>query len=130
MILLGEIPKLGVRVNWSIVPASLVSDNYKGRMDERLGSLLIIEADKMIGLVSDGASVRKLVLTWKPYNEAQLREIIIRNIIRVHPDRIVEECQALTESSQIRHIPVILDGCIAGLISMKNLSEAILQPNA
>ena len=121
-----EISKLGVLINWSIIPASSVNDTYKGMIDKRLGALLVLESGKLMGLVSDGDSFRKLILAWKRHDEVQLREIITRNIIFAPPDQIAEECLALTEKNHIRHVPVMVDGYLTGIISMENLAGTLL----
>lgn len=112
--------------SWSIAPNFPNADDLQGIADTGVGAILVLEAGRLVGLISSGDSYTRLVLTRNSFDEASLRKIILQNGIDVSYDRIVARCLALTRKYDIRHLPVIVDGYLIGIISMEDLGDVIL----
>jgi len=103
-----------------------VFDMTKLMADKGVGALLVLEAGKLVGVTREGDYVRMVNLTRRPVQEAQIRELIDQNVIYMPLEQIVERCLELTQEKQIRHLPIIADGYLIGIISMGNLASAVI----
>jgi len=103
-----------------------VKDAITRMTDGQLGTLLVLEAGKLFGIVLEGDSFRKVILTGKSFDDAAIREIITRNTIEASPDQTVEKCLAITQKNHVRHLPIVVDGFMIGTISMEDLARIIL----
>jgi CBS domain-containing protein len=111
---------------WSIAPDLSNDDALQGIADTGVGALLVLEAGRLVGLLSSGDSYSRLALTGKSFDEEMLRGILIQNGIGVSYDQIVEKCLALTQKYNVRHLPVLVDGYLIGIVSMEDLGNVIL----
>ena len=111
---------------WSIGPDQSVFDALRMMAQKDVGALLVMEGDKMIGIVSERDYARKVVLLGKASKETLVREIMTQDVFTIHPDQMIEECMALMTARRIRHIPVELDGRILGVISIGDVVKDII----
>jgi CBS domain-containing protein len=77
-------------------------------------------------IIREGDYIRMVNLSRRPIQGAQIRELIVRNVIHMPPEQIVEKCLELTQEKQIRHLPVMADGTLVGIISMGELARAVI----
>ncbi len=117
---------LGEFIVGSITQEASVSDVIKLIADPEVGAVLVLEARRLVGIAIEGDHVRKVKLTDRSFNESQVREIITRNVIYTSPEKIIEKCLALTKEEHIRHLPVMADGHLIGIISMGDLASTII----
>jgi predicted transcriptional regulator len=110
----------------AIMQSASVFDMIRLMADKGVGALLVLEPGKLVGIAMEGDHVRIVNLARRPFNEAQVREIIARKVIYTPLEQVVEKCLALTQEKQIRHLPVVADGCLIGIISMGDLAKTIL----
>jgi IMP dehydrogenase len=103
-----------------------VSDMIRLMAGKEVRALLALEAGKLVGIVLEGDQVRKVILTGRSFKETQVREIIAQNVIYTSPEQIDEKCLALTKEKHIRHLPVMADGHLVGIISMGDLARTIV----
>ena len=111
---------------WSIGPDQSVFDALRMMAQKDVGALLVMEGDKMIGIVSERDYARKVVLLGKASKDTLVREIMTQDVFTIHPDQMIEECMALMTARRIRHIPVELDGRILGVISIGDVVKDII----
>lgn len=111
---------------WSVSPDTTVFDALKTMSDKSIGSVLVMENDKLVGLVSERDYARKVVLHDKSSRTMPVRDIMTRRVLCVSPERSVEECMALMTDQRVRHLPVIEGKKVIGLVSIGDLVKAIM----
>jgi CBS domain-containing protein len=92
------------------------------RMVERnVGSLLVTEAGEITGIVTERDYLRRVTLEGREERETPVREIMSSPLIVVTPDTMIDECMALMTDRRIRHVPVVDDGSVVGVVSIGDL---------
>jgi CBS domain-containing protein len=114
---------------WCIGPDASVFDALRMMSDKDVGALIVMEKDKMIGILSERDYARKVVLLGKASKDTLVSEIMSTQIITVHPDQTVEEAMELMNNKHIRHLPVVEDDQeqdILGMISLRDVMRTII----
>ena len=123
---IGEILNLKGKQVWSVPPDTTVYNALVLMAEKNVGALCVTEGDRLIGIVSERDYTRKIVLRGKSSRTTLVREIISGHIISVTPESTVEECLHLMTDNRVRHLPVMEDGKLAGLISIGDLVNHII----
>ena len=111
---------------WSIPPDASVYDAIKLMADKEVGALLVIDAQRLVGIVSERDYARKVILQGKSSKDTPVREIMTDKVFYVHPEQSVEDCMALMTAKRIRHLPVLDNGQLVGVVSIGDLVKALL----
>ncbi len=93
---------------------------------ENIGAVLVLEADRLAGILSERDYARKIILHGKASSETPVKEIMTTSLTCVGPDRTAEECMALMTDKRIRHLPVLEDGNVIGIISIGDVVKAVI----
>jgi CBS domain-containing protein len=109
---------------WSIGPDAMVYEALKLMADKEIGALLVVEGDRIAGVISERDYARKVVLLGKSSLRTPVREIMSSAVLCVRPEQTVEECMALMTQHRVRHLPVLANGRLAGLVSIGDLVKA------
>jgi CBS domain-containing protein len=113
-------------VVWSVTPDTLIIQALKLMAEKELGALLVLEGERLAGIISERDYARKVILKGKSSLDTPVREIMTEKVICVRPEQTVEECMALMTDKRIRHLPVILDNKVIGVISIGDLVKATI----
>jgi len=111
---------------WAVAPESAVLDALKLMADKNIGAVLVIDHGNLVGILSERDYARKVVLREKASRNTPVREIMTERVVCVHPSRPVEECLALMTSGHLRHLPVVEDGRLIGVISIMDVVKTII----
>ena len=111
---------------WTVSPDTMVFDAIQLMADKNIGALLVTEGDQLVGILSERDYTRKIALKGKSSKDTPVREIISGQIIQIGPDHTVEECLRLMTDHRIRHLPVLEQGRIAGIVSIGDLVNWII----
>jgi CBS domain-containing protein len=106
---------------WSIAPEATVFEAIKLMADKNIGSLLVMSGGRLVGVITERDYTRKIALHGKKSKETLVREILTSKIISVTPDDTVEECMKLMTENRVRHLPVLEDEKVIGLVSIGDL---------
>ena len=107
---------------WSVSPDDSVYDAL--RLMSRID--MVIENEKLIGILSERDYARKIILFGKTSRETKVREIMTEKVVTIHPMQICEECMDVMTKNRIRHLPVVIDGKILGVISIGDVVKHII----
>lgn len=111
---------------FSVPPDATVFDALKIMADKGVGALLVLDGEKLSGILSERDYARKVILLGKSSREAKVREIMSDRVLYVNPHRTAEECMALMINKRIRHLPVIDNKKLAGVISIGDVVKAVI----
>lgn len=121
-----ELLRIKGQETWSVTPDTPVYDALKLMAEKNVGALLVLEGDKLAGILSERDYARKVILKGKASKNTPAREIMSENVVCVTPKQSVAECMALMTDKHIRHLPVIEDGKLVGVISIGDVVKAII----
>ncbi len=111
---------------WSITPEATVFEAISLMAQKNVGALLVTEGDKLVGIISERDYTRKVALKGKSSKETAVREILSGQVVHVNPAHTVEECMRLMTDRRIRHLPVLAEGKIVGVVSIGDLVNWII----
>jgi CBS domain-containing protein len=106
---------------WQISPDACVYDAIEMMALKRVGALLVISEGRLVGVVSERDYARKVILQGKSSKESLVKEIMASPAICVTPDQSVESCMRVMTEKHIRHLPVVEEGGILGVVSIGDL---------
>ena len=116
----------GDAVVHSIRPSASVYEAVALMAEKNVGALLVMDGEKIVGMVTERDYARKVVLMSRSSRDTPLRDVMTPAVIYVRPDQTTEDCMALMTQSRIRHLPVIDGDKLVGLISIGDLVKSIM----
>jgi CBS domain-containing protein len=123
---IGEILSHKGTTVWCISPDATVYEAVQLMADKNVGAVLVTENDKLLGILSERDYTRKVVLKGKSSRTTTVKEILSSHIIHVSPSHTVEECMRLMTDHHVRHLPVLEDDRIVGIVSIGDLVNWII----
>ena len=111
---------------WSIRPDDTIFEAVQIMADKRIGALLVVDEQKPVGIVTERDYARKVALEGRSSREAPVREIMSTRVLCVNPDRSIEDCMALMTEKRARHLPVVEQKAVVGMISIGDLVKAVI----
>ena len=110
----------------SIAPDARVFDALQVMADKNVGALLVMDAGRLAGIITERDYARKVVLQGKSSLDTPVREIMTDKVLCVHPDQSVEECMGLMTDKRIRHLPVMDGDQLLGVLSIGDLVKEMI----
>ena len=110
----------------TITPSASVFDAVKLMAEKSIGALLVMEDLKIDGIITERDYARKIVLMGRSSKETPVRDIMTSPVMYVRPDQTNEECMALMTENRLRHLPVVDQGKLIGLVSIGDLVKEII----
>ena len=111
---------------YSVTASITVYEALKVMGEKNIGALLVMEDEQLKGIISERDYARKIVLKGKASNETLVKEIMTENVITVLPEDDLEKCMELMSGRKIRHLPVVKDEKVLGVISITDVVTAII----
>jgi CBS domain-containing protein len=111
---------------WSVTPDTTVFDALRLMADHGIGAVVVLDDGKLVGVMSERDYARKVILQGKASKDIAVREIMSERVVTVYPNTACSECMALMTEKHIRHLPVMDQGKLVGLISIGDVVKAII----
>lgn len=111
---------------YSISPSASVFDALTLMAEKNIGSLLVMDGAEIVGIVTERDYARKVVLMGRASPHTPVREIMSSAVMFVGPRHTTEQCMALMTENRLRHLPVLDDGELLGLVSIGDLVKDII----
>lgn len=111
---------------WSINPDTEILSAMKLLENHDIGVLVVLEGEKLVGIISERDIVRKMAKTGKVDLHEPVKDFMTTSVFFVEPSNSVDECMKLMTSRHIRHLPVMDKGKIIGVISINDLVKEII----
>ena len=110
----------------SITPDATVYEALKVMADKNVGALVVLNGETVAGIISERDYARKVVLLGKSSREMLVREIMISSVYYVRPEQNLQECMAQMTDKRVRHLPVLEDDRLVGIISIGDVVKTII----
>ena len=111
---------------WSVGPGASVYDAIELMSERDIGALPVMQDGKLVGLLSERDYARKIILKGRASRDTRVEEIMTPNVIVVTPRTKARECMALMTERNIRHLPVVDEGRVLGMISIRDIVGDII----
>lgn len=111
---------------YSVTESITVYEALKVMGEKNIGALLVMEEQRLKGIISERDYARKIILKGKSSNETLVKEIMTEDVITVLPEDDLEKCMEIMSGRKIRHLPVVKDDTVLGVISITDVVTAII----
>jgi CBS domain-containing protein len=111
---------------WAIRPDDTVFDAVKKMAEKDVGSLVVIDGENVLGIITERHYARNVVLKGKASPATPVRDIMERRLVVARPDHTLEECMAVMSDKRVRHLPVFDRERLIGIISIGDLVKSII----
>jgi CBS domain-containing protein len=111
---------------WCIGPEDTVFDALRLMAEKEVGALMVIDGARIAGLISERDYARKIVLLGRTSPNTLVKEIMTSHVAYTHLEQPIEECMAVMTDKRIRHLPVMEERKLVGIISIGDLVKAII----
>ena len=107
---------------WSASPDDSVLQALALMADKGVGALVVLEGEAVVGMISERDYARKVVLEGRSSKDTLVRNIMTSPVLWVSSDHTIDECMRLVTAKRIRHLPVVDDGKVGGMVSIGDLN--------
>ena len=111
---------------WTVEPGAPVRDALRIMADKEVGALVVLEAGKIQGVISERDYARKVILKDRSSADTAVKEIMSTGVVTVTPSQSIRECMSLFTDRHFRHLPVVDQGRLAGLVSIGDVVSALI----
>ncbi|HXZ47526.1 MAG TPA: CBS domain-containing protein [Usitatibacter sp.] len=110
----------------TVAPEMTVLDAIKVLAREDVGAAIVMTGDRLAGIISERDYTRKVILQGRASNSTRVEEIMTSSVVCVSPRTKARECMALMTEKQIRHLPVVDEGRVVGMVSIRDIVGDII----
>jgi CBS domain-containing protein len=111
---------------WSTTPDATVYQALQTMAEKNVGALVVLDADTVVGIMSERDYARKVILHGRSSKEIRVREIMTSDVYYVRPDQNIEDCMALMTDKRVRHLPALENDQLVGVISIGDVVKALI----
>jgi len=112
---------------WTVSKESTVFDGLQLMAEKRIGSLVVVDDGQIIGIFTERDYARRIGPERKNPEETRIEEVMTRELITIDLNKTVNECMGLMTDNHIRHLPVVDDGRLVGIISVGDVVKDIIE---
>lgn len=110
----------------SIGPDETVFRALQMLAEHDIGSLLVIDGDQLVGILSERDYARRVILEGRSSLDTPVRDVMVTDLVTANPDELVEHCMSVMTDRHIRHLPVLEDSKLIGLVSIGDLVKSVI----
>lgn len=112
---------------WSVSPNHMVIDALNLMSEKGIGAVMVMEGDRLIGIFSERDYARKGIIAGRKAKSTPVTEVMTPNVFTVSPTMDIEDCMTLFSEKRIRHLPVVDNQQVIGMLSIGDIVTAIIQ---
>ena|SRR5687767_11692319 len=114
-------------ITFSITPGTTVYNALEVMVEKNVSALLVVENEKLVGIFTERDYARKVILKGKSSKETLIGEIMTEDLITVSPDSTIDDCMQLMTNRFIRHLPVVAESNLIGIISIGDVVKYVIE---
>ena len=126
MTIVNDLLKIKGNDVWSVSPSATVLQALKYMAEKDIGALLVVDDDQIMGVISERDFVRSIADTEACLLDARVRDYMTKDVISVTSGKTVEDCMQIMTTDRIRHLPVVDNGRLIGMISIGDVMKELL----
>ncbi|MBI4028656.1 MAG: CBS domain-containing protein [Verrucomicrobia bacterium] len=126
MTTVGQLLQIKGNTVWSIAPEATVYEALQLMEDKNLGAVMVLKEGKVAGIFSERDYARKVILKGKSSKTTLVGELMTTEVLYVRPNDTIENCMALMTTKRARHLPVLENGQLVGIISIGDVVREII----
>lgn len=111
---------------WSVTPETSIFEALRLMAERNIGALLVMEGPRLVGIFSERDYARKVILKGKSSKDTPVREVMTEEVVCVRPEQSVHDCMSLMTDKRFRHLPVLENERVTGVISIGDVVKAII----
>ena len=111
---------------WSIEPSASVYEAIHLLAERQIGALLVMKNDQLVGIFSERDYARQIILKDRSSEDTKVEEIMTKKVLHVQPNDEIGDCMALMTENRFRHLPVVENNKVIGMISIGDLVRAVI----
>ncbi|MCH8072609.1 MAG: CBS domain-containing protein [Proteobacteria bacterium] len=111
---------------WAVKPDDTVFDSLQLMAEKGIGALLVMDGDRLVGIVTERDYARKVILEGKSSKTSSVAEVMTKRVLCVTAERTIDECMALMTDKRARHLPVLDHKRVIGVISIGDLVKTMI----
>ena len=111
---------------WSIAPQATVYEALQIMSEKDVGALLVVEKENLVGIFSERDYARKVILKERSSKDTTVGELMTREVLYIEPQSTVEDCMALMTAKRVRHLPVLENERLIGIVTIGDVVKQII----
>ena len=111
---------------WSIEPKTTIFEALEIMSEKEIGALLVMEEEKLVGIFSERDYARKVILKGKSSKNTPVGELMTKKVFYIDPQKTISDCMAMMTAKRIRHVPVIEDEKVIGIVTIGDVVNQII----
>ena len=111
---------------WHVAPTSTVLEAVELLSEKEVGSLLVMEGEKLVGIVTERDYARKVILEGRSSGDTPVKDVMTTSVLCLDPDKTIQQCMALMTDKRARHLPVLEHKQVVGVVSIGDLVKAVI----
>lgn len=111
---------------WTVIPETTAYEALQIMADKDVGALMVVRGSKLLGIFTERDYSRKVVLKGRSSRETPVSELMSTGVYCVTPEDTTEQCMAIMNGKRVRHLPVLEDGHLVGLVSIRDVVKMII----
>ena len=115
---------------WTISPDAVVYEALSLMAEKNVGALVVVEGPRVVGIISERDYARNVILQGKSSRETPVKDIMTSRVYYARPKQTALECMALMTDKHVRHVPVLEDDRLVGVISIGDAVKTIIEEQA
>lgn len=112
---------------FSITPDATVFDALKVMAEKNLGGVLVMKDDELVGIFTERDYARKVILLGRASKDTPINEVMTSNVRTITKDTQIDECMKMMTEKTIRHLPVLENGKVTGIVSIGDLVKLLIE---
>jgi CBS domain-containing protein len=111
---------------WSVRPDITVYDTLKLMAEKEIGAVMVMEDDRPVGIFTERDYARQVILKGKASKDTPVHDVMTARVFFVRPDQSLDECMALMTDKRVRHLPILENEKLIGLLSIGDVVKAVI----
>ena len=111
---------------FTVGPGASVYEALEIMAQRDIGALVVVDGQKVVGVFSERDYARKVILKGRSSREMRVHELMSRDVLYVRPEQSVDHCMALMTKKRVRHLPVIAEGHLSGIVTIGDVVKAVI----